>query len=512
LVRSQQDNAFGQGTKENNSTVTVVNGSIPPNKSDLTVFYEASQQVGGYTTDCGTAPSPCAHTLIYLAWERSNVLGSANMDFEINKNSNGCPSVAGTCTINRSTGDILVTYDFTNGGGTPSIGLKTWSGSWQTDNTVVAESAINSGTVTDSVGQGSTSLGSLDANEFGEASIDLTASGLIGSGSCDFGSATTFLKSRSASFTSEIKDFVSPVSTPLTSCASITIIKRTLDASAQRSGDSHSFSYTHTGTGLSDFSLADATGSDVTCTGSNTCNKKVFSGLTPGSGYSVTEGDPSPNYALTDLSCTPSGTGTTASGDKTTRVSTITLGSGGSVTCIYTNQQQTGAIRVTKVSSKKDAHGNNLPLGGAQFTYALLTNGTPGTATNFPNLSSASDGTTCVDGLAFGSYRIAESSAPTGYSKDAGHQDVTVNAAGTCSGSGTVATPTNSFVDTPLTTIVVTATGEASPAGTTKSTISCVDSGGNSVGTDVTTPVDPASDTAAHLAPDTYSCTVVVDP
>src|SRR2546422_445078 len=33
------DNSFGQGTKEDNAAVTVVTGSIPPNKSDLTRFY-----------------------------------------------------------------------------------------------------------------------------------------------------------------------------------------------------------------------------------------------------------------------------------------------------------------------------------------------------------------------------------------------------------------------------------------------------------------------------------------
>src|SRR5215472_58394 len=66
------DNAFGQGTKEDNPNVTVVTGSIPPNKSDLTRFYESSEFVGG-------------SNFLYLAWERSNVLGSANKDFEINQ-------------------------------------------------------------------------------------------------------------------------------------------------------------------------------------------------------------------------------------------------------------------------------------------------------------------------------------------------------------------------------------------------------------------------------------------
>jgi hypothetical protein len=42
LASGTGDNSFGQGTKEDNSAVTVVSGSIPPQKSDLTRFYEAS--------------------------------------------------------------------------------------------------------------------------------------------------------------------------------------------------------------------------------------------------------------------------------------------------------------------------------------------------------------------------------------------------------------------------------------------------------------------------------------
>src|SRR5579864_6138886 len=62
LASGSTDNAFGQGTKEDNATVTVVLGSIPPNKSDLTRFYEASE------TNANN------QTFLYLAWERANVL------------------------------------------------------------------------------------------------------------------------------------------------------------------------------------------------------------------------------------------------------------------------------------------------------------------------------------------------------------------------------------------------------------------------------------------------------
>src|SRR5215467_889782 len=107
------DNSFGQGTKEDNPNVLVVTGSIPPNKSDLTRFYEASEFAGG-------------SNFLYLAWERTNVLGSANMDFEINQATTPGLGSPGPHTINRTAGDLLVTFDFTNGGGRPTLGLLTW--------------------------------------------------------------------------------------------------------------------------------------------------------------------------------------------------------------------------------------------------------------------------------------------------------------------------------------------------------------------------------------------------
>jgi hypothetical protein len=277
-----QDNSFGQGTKENDPNVTLVDGSIPPNKSDLTRFYEGSEVVSGF-------PAPnTSHVLLYLAWERSNVLGSANMDFEVNKTATPClnsavpPHGSVDCTINRTTNDILVTYDFGGGGGTPTIGLRTWNGSsWQPDSTVVAESAVNSGDVTDTrLPAGSQTL---PANTFGEVAIDLTASGLATG--CGFANATTFLKSRSAaSFTSEVKDFVAPISTPIAPCA--TAITTSLSPTTVKIGDSVTDSATLSG------ATSDA-GGTVTYTvyTDNTCStvfasagtKTVTNGVVPNS-------------------------------------------------------------------------------------------------------------------------------------------------------------------------------------------------------------------------------------
>lgn len=62
LPTGQQDNSFGQGSKENTAVPSVVTGSIPNNKSDLTRFYVASQVLNDE-----------AH--LYLAWDRRLGLG-----------------------------------------------------------------------------------------------------------------------------------------------------------------------------------------------------------------------------------------------------------------------------------------------------------------------------------------------------------------------------------------------------------------------------------------------------
>jgi uncharacterized repeat protein (TIGR01451 family) len=222
LTSGPKDNAFGQGTKEDNTAATIVLGSIPPNKSDLTRFLAASE----------TNAAIPSHTFLYLGWERSNVLGSANMDFEFNQVAQTwTSSTTGPITINRTAGDLLVTYDLTNGGSVPFFGLNRWltalagntasqcysSSSlpcWgnHTDlNSTNSEGAINTQTVTDLDGV------SKAPGTFGEAAIDLTAT-VFPPGTCGtFSSA--WLKSRSsASFNAEVKDFIAPVAANISTC------------------------------------------------------------------------------------------------------------------------------------------------------------------------------------------------------------------------------------------------------------------------------------------------------
>src|SRR5215212_10255588 len=73
------DDSFGQGTSEDDANPTIVDGSIPPNKSDLKAF--------GVYSEVGeaTLANPSGKNLA-LFWSRvQNPSGTTNMDFELNQ-------------------------------------------------------------------------------------------------------------------------------------------------------------------------------------------------------------------------------------------------------------------------------------------------------------------------------------------------------------------------------------------------------------------------------------------
>jgi hypothetical protein len=338
------DNAFGQGTKEDNANTTVVTGSIPPNKNDLTRFYEASEQGAN------------GHIYLYLGWERLVNIGNANLDFEINQKTTAgfTSSTTGPVTINRTAGDLLVTYDF-GGSGTPTLGLNTWLtaaagntvsqcfsanalpcwGKHVTLNGTNSEGAVNTGTIAEPIAGGT-----LGAGLFGEAAIDLTAAGVFPPGVCEaFGSA--FVKSRSSSsFTAELKDFIAPIAVNISNCGTIIVHKTT------ENGDS-SFGYTTTGTGLSAFSLSDG-------------GTKTFTPLTAGS-YSVTENltaaQVTAGWTLKSLTCSAQGSSTTSTSGST---ASITLALGDTVDCYYTNHINKSPTISTLLSATSVAIGSTV--------------------------------------------------------------------------------------------------------------------------------------------------------
>jgi hypothetical protein len=494
LPTGKNDNSFGQGTKEDDPNVTVVTGSIPNNKSDLTRFYESSETGSNN------------HTFLYLGWERANTLGTANMDFEINHSATPAftASASGPITINRTAGDLLVTFDFTNGGGRPSVAilrwltaaagntagqcfsantLPCWGNRNQLDGTDSIAAVNNIGSVNDPLFPGEPNAQNpVPSNQFGETAIDLAKAGVFQSGICEaFGSV--FVKSRSsASFTAEAKDFIAPIPVSISNCGQI-IIRKATDPNPDPTDTT--FGYTTTG-GLtpSTFSLKNGQAQDY---GSH---------VQQGS-YSVTETDPGPNFTLLSLDCSAS---KKTNGSTTSVVGgtvSIVLKPNDVIDCTYTNKLRQGAIKITKVSSKTAA----TPLAGAKFSIT-------GPGNYSTTVTTGNDGTACVDHLLFGGYSVTETQAPQGYAIDDGSaHTVTVDNNATC-GSGDE--ETLQATDTPLTDVLAKATSEV-PGGT-KSQITCVDSAKANIGDSPSQNVETATVTANGLKPGTYTCTIVVDP
>jgi hypothetical protein len=208
------DDSFGQGTSENDLVPTVVSGAIPPNKSDLTHF-------GVYQEGTGTQDN------LAVFWSRAqNPSGTTDMDFEFNQNKCDPINTTGNvCSSNgvtpvRTDGDRLLLYDLASGGTVVTISTRTWaSGAWGSATTLDPANALGSANYDAIASGGGGGLGSFDPLTFGEAVINLNA--LLGGTCGKFGSV--YLKSRSStSFTSEIKDFVSPVSVTISNCSAIT--------------------------------------------------------------------------------------------------------------------------------------------------------------------------------------------------------------------------------------------------------------------------------------------------
>jgi hypothetical protein len=245
LASGSNDNAFGQGTKEDTEVPTVVAGSIPNNKSDLTRFYVATEKVSG--TD-----------FLYLAWERVQApKGTTNMDFELNQSSQ---LSANNVTPVRTAGDILINYDLDSGGTVPSLGYHVWIttasaaggtpaalcdsnsafpcwGKVQQLTSDVA-GAVNSVSVSDPILSGTQQTArSLDPLTFGEASINLQGTGIFPTSITNVSQCTSFgqayLKSRASStFNTEIKDFIKPISITVSNCP-----PKLLDNTAYAKGD-----------------------------------------------------------------------------------------------------------------------------------------------------------------------------------------------------------------------------------------------------------------------------------
>ncbi|HLF40973.1 MAG TPA: SpaA isopeptide-forming pilin-related protein [Acidimicrobiia bacterium] len=204
------DDAFGQGAKEDSEVPAVVQGGIPPNKSDLKTFGVYKEAEG-------------AKSFLHVFWARvQDPSGTTNMDFEFNQK-RPAPGEGNGITPLRTPGDRLFTYDLSNGGTKATIMMRIWDGSSWGPAIPLAGALGTINTTAIPAGE-SGGLGPLGIRTFGEASIDLST--LFRPGDClSFGSA--YLKSRSSdSFTSALKDFIAPEDISLSNCGGISITKQ----------------------------------------------------------------------------------------------------------------------------------------------------------------------------------------------------------------------------------------------------------------------------------------------
>jgi uncharacterized repeat protein (TIGR01451 family) len=218
---TRTDSGFAGGTKEDKVCPSVI-GSNTPNKDDLARIYLAGENIG-------------SHVYLMLAWVRipqSSTSSDEHVAFEFNQGTTSCGG--GSPLVQRTTGDLLVIYDFTSGG-TPTFSLSKWvaSGScevgadsapcWGPQQTITAaEGAVNtSGAVSDTISPSSPIAATLGTSEFGEAGIDLTSAtvGLSGGRACEkFGTASAVSRSSGSSSTAEMEDLVGPISVDLSNC------------------------------------------------------------------------------------------------------------------------------------------------------------------------------------------------------------------------------------------------------------------------------------------------------
>jgi Prealbumin-like fold domain len=376
----QQDDSFGQGTKEDTPAPTIIDGGIPPSKSDLQRFYTSNEKVGD-------------DQFLYLAWERvQEPQGTTNMDFEFNKRdcTPGLTPPDPDCSANgvtpiRSLGDLLIKYDLSQGGTNPILGFHRWVTSGdpadvcEANNSVPCwgpvqdltgdfEGSINTEVVSDPIAPNAPR--NLSVRTFGEAAVNLTDSGILPPGTCEsFGSA--YLKSRSSdSFTAAVKDFISPIPVTIQSCGQIIIRKQTIP-----NGAAGTFGYTTTG-GLdpATFSLSDDGVQD-------------YGADTPEGTYTVTENDPTPGFDLSNLQCTVTGgAGSTATPNLASRTVTIVLHAPDVVDCTYTNSKR-GKIIVEKQTDPDGATGSFAFTGDAAGSISdggqiVVDNLVPGTYTS----------------------------------------------------------------------------------------------------------------------------------
>src|SRR5690348_10783174 len=282
----------------------------------------------------------------YGATIRSTANGNASGDVEFDQNQGATP----TSMPCRVAGDLLMAYDFLNGGTQLNFHLLTWIDSSNPNaggnagtcfvksdplpcwgaNVIIPSGQQFNGKSNQSPITAAANLISgvaLPVNQFSEFGINLSQA-LNLSGQClSFPQQTWESRSSGASFTSNPQDLEINQRT-INNCGTVTIIKHTDPGGLNQSIPFSDNIKVSGATAPATFSLNDASGAT---------NTEVFHNVVIGS-YVVTETQQS-GFTLESLTCTATGSGSSGSQDAPGSLQAdITVGGGGSVTCTYVNK------------------------------------------------------------------------------------------------------------------------------------------------------------------------------
>jgi uncharacterized surface anchored protein len=471
------DDSLGQGAKEDTPVPAVVDGSIPPQKSDLLNFGVYQE-----TTAAG-------RNFMHLFWHRvQEPQGTTNMDFEFNQSStlsgNGVTPV-------RTAGDLLIQYDLASGGDSPELFLSRWVAIGDKSLCQAANSTpcwgtrVNLTAAGDATGSINTNaipaadadgLGDISARTFGEASVDLDA--ILGDTTQCVAFGSGYLKSRSSdSFTAELKDFIAPLAVNINLCGSVKIIK-TDDATPANPLEGAEFTLYKDNPPIGGMRGAEDTITTLTCT--TAANGECTIG-------NVLQGE----YWVVETVVPPGHEGAADAHVTVVANQTVTVGP-------LVDPRLRGAIEVTKTRKHAADGPGEHPHAGVEFTVNGVTKTT------------GADGKACFDNLLFGEYTVHETT-PAGYNGEA-DKTVTVDNTASCSDDPYVG-ETVEFHNTPLTDITVSVNSQVD--GGTGSTIDCDAAADPPF--DKTVPATApdngdGSFTLNNKEPGTYTCTVVVDP
>jgi hypothetical protein len=386
------DDSFGNGSKEDTAVPSVVDGSIPPNKSDLKTFGLYKETVG-------------SKSYLNLFWTRvQDPSGTTNMDFEFNQKQAKAGDGNGITPL-RTANDLLITYDLSNGGVNATISLRKWTGSAWGPELALGSDALGTINTSAIAAASSGGQGPLSVRTFGEASIDLSK--VFTSADCQsFGSA--FLKSRSSdTFSSAMKDFIAPMNITLTNCGSI-VINKVDDASTALNGAVFTLykdvAPLGTAKGAEDTTTANTVGTCTTASG--TCS---FLNVALGKYWVVETSTPANHSTAADQYV-----------DITAPDQQVTL--------TFVNPRQPGTVNVHK---QDDA---GAPLPGAIFTLytdAAPVGGSLGAedTASIGTCQAGATGDCSFSSVQLGDYWVVETTTPVGYGT-AANQHVSLTTGG----------------------------------------------------------------------------------